>query len=349
MERDLRRLDKITKELQDLTTSLRMVPVRSVFQRMARIVRDLSRQFGKQLDFVVEGEDTEVDKSIVDMIADPLVHIMRNMAAHGIEPQAERRRSGKPPAGRIELRAYHSGGTICIEASDDGRGLDRDAILAKARERGMLAADEALTDEVIYSLIFQPGFSTAHRIDDVSGRGVGLDVVKKNVARLRGTVEVSSAPGQGTTFRLRLPLTLAMIDGLIVRVGSEQYIVPTLAVRRAVQPGPGAIRTVMEKGEMMLHQGELIPLYRLRALLEMDAEGRADELCVALLTEEGGSKAAILVDELVGKQQFVIKGLDGSIRKSVGFSGSAIMSDGTVCLILNVSQMSALREMAGAV
>lgn len=336
LERHLSQLDKITRELQEMGTSMRMVPVKAVFQKMARLVRDLARKAGKQIDFVTSGEETELDKSVVDLIGDPLVHMVRNAVDHGVEPAAERRAAGKPETGRIELRAFHKGGNIHIEMADDGRGLQREAILAKAREKGLLRAGETPADHEIYNLIFLPGFSTAKVITDVSGRGVGMDVVKKNIESLRGQVDIDSRPGQGTTFSIRLPLTLAIIDGMVVRLGKERYIVPTLSVVRAVRPKAQDVFTVLGRGEVLRLQGELIPLFRLDRLFAAEGAEADATLAVAVIVEDEGRQAAILTDELLGQQQIVIKSLGESMKGTDGLSGAAIMPDGTVGLILDV-------------
>ncbi|MBD3240984.1 MAG: chemotaxis protein CheA [Chitinivibrionales bacterium] len=338
LERDLNRLDKITKELQDLGTSLRMVPVRGTFQKMARLARDLSHRFGKEIEFVTAGDETELDRSMVDLLADPLVHMIRNIVDHAVETPRERRQAGKPPVARIELRAFHQGSSINIQVIDDGRGLDREVIVARACERGLIASGDALSEAEACSLIFRPGFSTAEAVTDVSGRGVGLDVVKKNVEALRGTVEVDSTPGAGTTFTIRLPLTLAIIDGLMLRVGTERYIIPTLNVLRAVQPGPRGIQTVVGKGEMLEHGGAHVPLFRLSRMFR--GGGGEAERPVAILAEEEGRTVALLADELLGKQQYVIKNLCGGIGDSPGVAGCAILSDGSVGLILSVAGLT---------
>lgn len=337
LERQLSRLDKITRELQETSTSLRMVPVRATFNKMARLVRDLAHRFDKQVELVTTGEDTELDKTVVDLLGDPLVHMLRNTVDHGIESPAERRKKGKAETGRIELRAYHRGGSICIEVEDDGRGLDMHAILLRARERKLIAPDVHPAAAELSALIFQPGFSTAREITDVSGRGVGLDVVKRNIESLRGKVDVRSSAGRGTCFTIRLPLTLAIIDGLIVGVGDEQYIMPTLNVVRAIRPGPGGIKTLLEQGEMVEHQGRMIPLFRLGALFGTGGHRVKDFEKVAIIAEDEGKTVALLVDDLLGKQQFVIKSLGNTMGSTPGMAGCAVMPDGTVGLILSVS------------
>ncbi|HOX06984.1 MAG TPA: chemotaxis protein CheA [Planctomycetota bacterium] len=336
LERHLGQLDKITRELQEMGTSLRMVPVKATFQKMARLVRDLAKKAGKQIDFITGGEETELDKSVVDLIGDPLVHMIRNAVDHGVEPADERRRAGKPESGRIELRAFHKGGNIHIEMTDDGRGLQRDLILAKAREKGLLKSGETPPDHEVFNLIFLPGFSTAKVVSDVSGRGVGMDVVRKNIEALRGAVDIQSQAGKGTTFTIRLPLTLAIIDGMVVRLGRERYIIPTLSVVRAVRPKAEDVFSVLGRGEMLRLQGDLIPLFRLDRLFAAGAAEQDATRAVAVLVEDEGRQAAVLVDELLGQQQIVIKNLGETMKGTQGLSGAAIMPDGTVGLILDV-------------
>lgn len=337
-------LEKITRELQEISMSLRMVPLRSTFQKMARMVRDLSKKSGKPIDFVLRGEDTELDKTVVDLIGDPLMHMLRNSADHGIEANAaERRAAGKPERGRIELRAFHRGGSIYIEIEDDGRGLQRDAILAKAQERGLVDADALLTDREVWNLIFVPGFSTASAVTDVSGRGVGMDVVKRNIHALRGHVDIQSEPGKGTVISIRLPLTLAIIDGMVLRVAEERYIVPTQSIVVAIRPENHHLSTVTERGEMVELRGELIPLFRLHRLLGA-ATMHEDSLAIALVVESDGKRVALLADELLGQQQIVIKSLGEGLRGLAGFAGGAIMADGSVGLILDVAGVVRLAQ-----
>ncbi len=343
LTRQLGQLDKITRELQEMGTSLRMVPLRATFQKMARLVRDLAKKSGKKIDFVMEGEDTELDKTVVDKIGDPLVHMIRNSCDHGLETSGEeRRQGGKPEAGRVTLRAFHKGGSIYIEIEDDGRGLDREAILAKARERGLVRDSESLTDREVWNLIFEPGFSTAKAITDVSGRGVGMDVVRRNIDALRGQVEIQSETGKGSVFSIRLPLTLAIIEGMVIQVGEERYIVPTLSVVRSIQPEPGQVSTVVGRGEVLSLQGELIPLFRLYRLFGIREAKREPSNALVMIVENEGRKVGLLIDELVGQQQIVIKSLGQAMQDLDGVAGGAIMSDGTVGLILDVGGIVSL-------
>lgn len=331
-------LDKITRDLQKMGTSLRMIPVRPVFQKMARLVRDLSHKNGKAVEFVSKGEETELDKTVVDKIGDPLVHMIRNAVDHGIEGPEERGLSSKPAHATVRLSAYQKGGSVCIEVCDDGRGLNRDAILRKARDRGLINHDgSALQDHDVWKFIFEPGFSTAKVVTEVSGRGVGMDVVRRNIEDLRGRVDIRSRPGEGTTFSIWLPLTLAIIDGMIVRLDRERFIFPTLSILRVVTLRPEDLSTVAGRGELIDYQGEMIPVFRLDRLFApgssaLDAKGER----LAVIVESGGRKAALPVDELLGQQQIVIKGLGETLKQIEGLAGGAILADGCVGIILDV-------------
>ncbi|MEO6095795.1 MAG: chemotaxis protein CheA, partial [Fibrobacteria bacterium] len=335
MAQRLTHLDKITRGLQEMGTSLRMVPIRPVFQKMARLVRDLSKKQGKAIDFITTGDQTELDKTVVEKIGDPLVHMVRNAIDHGIESDsAHRVHSGKPASATVHLSAFQKGGNICIKLQDDGRGLNRDAILAKARENGLLKPDAVPEDRDIWQLIFAPGFSTAKAVTETSGRGVGMDVVKRNVEELRGRIDIQTQPGAGTTFSIWLPLTLAIIDGMIVRLGKERFIFPTLSILRIVPLSKEEIHTVLGKGEMLKIQDEMIPLLRLQQIYPgFSSEGWAR---LAVIVESDGKKVGIPVDELLGQQQIVIKGLGEAFKNIIGLTGGAILSDGNVGMILDV-------------
>lgn len=339
LAQQMAQLDKITRELQQMGTSLRMVPMRPVFQKMARLVRDVSRKAGKDVEFVSSGEETELDKTVVDRIGDPLVHMVRNSVDHGIEPDAASRiEAGKPVQAKVCLRAFQKGGSVCIQVQDDGRGLNRDAILRKARDRGLLRDDGAsLSDQEVWNFIFEAGFSTAAQVTEISGRGVGMDVVRRTIEDLRGRIDIESQAGQGTTFSIWLPLTLAIIDGMVVRHRGERYVFPTLSILRIVPFLPGEVHTVEDKGEMLLQQGELIPILRLDMLAPGGAAASSAETRrLVVIVETAGRKAGLPVDELLGQQQVVIKRLGESLNQVQGLSGGAILSDGAVGLILDV-------------
>ncbi|MCD6120024.1 Hpt domain-containing protein [bacterium] len=337
LERHMGQLNKITRQLQEMGTSLRMVPIRPTFQKMARLVRDLSKKAGKVVNFNTVGEDTELDKSVIDRIGDPLVHMVRNAIDHGIEhDHNERITAGKPSAGNVELRAFHKGGSIFIEIEDDGRGLDKDAIVAKAVERRLVNDGDQLSDNEIFNLIFEPGFSTAKKITDVSGRGVGMDVVRKNIDAIRGQVVVSSEPGKGSVFSIRLPLTLAIIDGMVVRVGRERYIMPTLSILQSVRPDKHDISGVLERGSVMNFQGELIPIVHLAGLYRIPNAESDIVKATTIVVENDNKRIGIVVDDILGQQQIVIKSLGEYMSGIPGIAGGAIMPDGRVGLILDI-------------
>lgn len=335
---------KIVRELQELSMSMRMVPVQGVFQKMSRLARDLSRKGDKRVDFVTIGEETELDRTVVDKIADPLVHMVRNSLDHGIEPSDVRVQAGKDPTGHVELRAFHQAGNIVIEIEDDGKGLDKDRILKKAVDQGVVEPGQELPDEEVFKLIFHPGLSTAEKITSVSGRGVGMDVVKKNIESLRGKIEISSTPGKGTTFTIRLPLTLAVIDGQVVSIGAQRYIIPINAIIRSLRPTAQQISSVQGRGEMVLERGELIPLVRLYRLLGAVPTEEDPTKALVVVVEEDGKKCCLLVDDLLAQQQVVIKNLGDALGRVQGVSGGAIMGDGKVCLILDIPGLVALAQ-----
>jgi len=336
--KNLSQLDKITRELQSMGTSLRMVTVRAVFQKMARLVRDLSKKSGKEIEFVMVGAETEVDKSVVDKIGDPLIHMIRNAVDHGIENDAQTREdAGKPRKGRVELRAFQQGGNIYIEVEDDGQGLNRDAILAKALKKGLIKEDQNLTDSEIWNLVLEPGFSTAKKVTEISGRGVGMDVVKRNIESLRGLIDIQSTEGKGSLFSIRLPLTLAIIDGMIVQVGKSRYIVPTLSVKESLQPDRKALSTALNQGEMLDFHDHLIPIIRLDQQFKIKGAKQDPSEALIVVIEADGKEAGLLVDELLGQQQVVIKSLGETMHDIQGLSGCTIMPDGKVGLILDAS------------
>ncbi|HEX2958850.1 MAG TPA: chemotaxis protein CheW [Chitinispirillaceae bacterium] len=329
----------IMRQIQGLSMSLRMVSVKATFQKMARLVRDLSKKSGKVIEFITEGEDTEIDKSVVENIGDPLIHMIRNSVDHGIEKVAEREASGKNKIAMIRLSAYHKAGNVFIEIQDDGKGLDKDAIYEKAVSKGLCRPNEKLTDNEIFQFIFLPGFSTAKVVTDVSGRGVGMDVVKRNIESLRGSVEMSSERGKGTTFTLRLPLTLAIIDGMVVKVGSETCIIPTLSIIETISTSSEQIVSVLGKGEMIKVRGSLIPLLHLSSIFNHHSKINGKAKVTLIIEDMLGRKAGLLVDEIIGQQQVVIKNLGNGLGEVPGISGGAIMSDGTVSLIIDISNI----------
>jgi two-component system chemotaxis sensor kinase CheA len=333
---DIAQLSRSTADVQRTTMSMRMVSIGQLFQRTARLVRDLSRKAGKQIALETSGEDTEVDKTIAEALSDPLLHMVRNSVDHGIESPQERIAAGKDPLARIRLKAYHQAGQIVIEIGDDGRGLNREKILAKATQKGIVAADARPSDPEIFALIFEPGFSTAEKVTDVSGRGVGMDVVRRNVQKLRGRIDTHSVAGQGATFLIKLPLTLAIIEGLVVVVGSSRYIVPIFAVKEMFRPTPELLSTVQGRHEMALVRGNLLPIIRLHRRFQIPSS--TVDPCQGLLVvaECDGQRFCLLVDDLVGKQEVVIKSLGETFKDVSGLAGCAILGDGRVGLILDM-------------
>ncbi len=345
--KDFAQLSRITTELQKTAMSMRMVPISQTFQKMTRLVRDLSKKTGKKVDLVMIGEETEIDRNMVDSIYDPLVHMMRNSVDHGIQPPEERQKAGKPPIGTVKLAAYQKGGNIVIEIEDDGEGVATHKIKQKAIERGLLQEGEHLSDFEINNLIFLPGFSTADKITDVSGRGVGMDVVKKGVEKLRGTVELQSVPGEGSLFVMRLPLTLAIIDGIIVKVGSERYIIPTVAIQESLRPARENYNTVYGRGEALLIRDSLVPIIRLHDVFNVEAMYTDPCEGIVVMVENEGRQRALLVDELLGKQEVVIKSLGGYLKDINGLAGGTILSDGRVGLILDLAGLFMVSENCG--
>lgn len=332
-------LAKISRDLQDVAMRMRTVPVRGVFQKMERLVRDLATKTGKQVRLDISGEATEMDRSMVERIEEPLVHMIRNAVDHAVEPPEERTRAGKPELGTLRLSARHEGGGIIVELSDDGRGLQREAIVDKARRRGLIADADSLTDAEVQALIFLPGFSTAAQVSELSGRGVGMDVVKKGIEAMRGRVTVSSTPGAGTTFKLMLPLTLAIIDGMLVSSGGERYILPSLSIVESLQPDSAMLHAPCNGAELLEVRGESLPLVRLAELLNIDGAHSEAEQARIIVVESAGRKMALLVDEIIAQQQVVIKPLSSGVGDTALLAGAAIMSDGRVGLILNVDRL----------
>ena len=346
---NISQMDKITRELQQLAMSLRMIPVKATFQKMARVVRDLAKKSGKKIEFVSSGEDAMLDKSVVDRIGDPLIHLVRNSVDHGIESSSAMRvEANKNEVGTIELNAYHKGGNIHIEIKDDGNGLDKESILEKAKERGLIREGQVLSDREIFNFIFLPGFTTAKKVTNVSGRGVGMDVVNRAIDELRGHVDITSETGIGTTFSLRLPLTLAIIDGMLVLIGTERYIIPTLSIVEAVRPERESITSLANRGEMISIRDKIIPLFRLATLFGIEDARQDPAEGIVIVLEDSGKMAGILVDELLGQQSIVIKSMGASMKGLPGVSGGSILSDGRVGIIIDVAGIVKL-AMSGTV
>ena len=331
-------LDRNTRDLQESVMSIRMIPMSMVFSRFPRMLRDLAAKLGKKVDFVTQGEATELDKGLVEKITDPLTHLVRNSCDHGIEMPADRLAKGKPETGTITLAASHQGGSIVIEVRDDGRGLSREKLLRKARERGIDAPD-SMTDGEVWNLIFAPGFSTADVVTDVSGRGVGMDVVKKNITALGGTVDIESAEGYGMRVSVRLPLTLAIMDGMSVGIGDEVYILPLSSVIESFQVHEHTIKTIGGSGRVVEVRGDYMPVIDLERLFHVPRGDEEKTTSIMVVVEAEGGRVAMLVDELLGQQQVVVKNLEANYRKVDDVSGATIMGDGRVALILDVGSL----------
>ncbi len=339
---------KIMRELQDLSMSMRMVPLKSTFQKLTRLVRDVALKAGKVVELGTDGEETELDRNMVDAIADPLVHMVRNAVDHGVEGPADRERAGKPRAGRVKLAAFQQGGSVIVELRDDGRGLNRDRILAKAIEKGLVSANHSLTDSEINALIFAPGFSTAETVTDISGRGVGMDVVRRNIESIRGRIDIQSVLGQGTTFQIRLPLTLAVTDGMLVRVADERYIVPLTSISLSFRPEPDMLSTIPPNGEVVMLRGEVLPVVRLHQMFGIPNAVTNPSEAILMIVGDGAQRVALLVDQLLGQQQVVAKALGDGVGEIPGISGGAILSDGRVGLIIDVARMTSLARAGDA-
>ena len=331
-------LDRNTRDLQESVMSIRMIPMSVVFSRFPRMLRDLAGKLGKKVDFVTQGEATELDKGLVEKITDPLTHLVRNSCDHGVEMPEDRIRSGKSEIGTITLSASHQGGSIVIEVRDDGRGMSREKILSKARERGIDVSD-LMTDAEVWQLIFAPGFSTADVVTDVSGRGVGMDVVKRNIAALNGTVEIDSSEGHGMKVSVRLPLTLAIMDGMSVGVGNETYILPLSSVVESFQVKSDAISTVGQGAQLVKVRDEYMPVIELEKVFQVPRFDFDKSCDIMVVVEADGSRVALLVDELLGQQQVVVKNLESNYRKVPNISGATILGDGKVALILDTGAL----------
>ena len=332
----LGQLERHMRSLQESVMRVRMLPISFVFNRFPRLVRDLGQRLGKQIELRMSGDTTELDKTVLEKIGDPLVHLVRNSIDHGIEMPEARVAAGKSASGTIELNAYHKGGSVVVEVSDDGGGLKRERILAKARERGLVTADEELSEDRIFNLIFAPGFSTADVVSDVSGRGVGMDVVKRNINELGGHVQIFSTPGKGSMVRIRLPLTLAILDGQLARVGSEVYVVPIVSIVETIQVRSGQVNTIASQGEVLRLRDDYLPIVRLYELfgVQPDHTGLLDGLL--MIVEADGQRIGLFVDELMSQQQVVIKSLETNFRPVTGLAGATMLGDGRVALILDV-------------
>jgi two-component system chemotaxis sensor kinase CheA len=346
LDRAIHLLRRVSADLQDVAMSVRMVPLSSTFRRMLRLVHDLSMKSGKKAVIELLGEDTEVDKNVIEHIGDPLVHIIRNSMDHGIESVEDRRLAKKDDIGKVLLEARHVGGEVWIVIHDDGRGLNRQKIVEKAMERGLVRGNpEDLTDEEVFGYIFRPGFSTADQVTDISGRGVGMDVVKKNLEKLNGKVRVSSVSGKGTDVTLQIPLTLAIIEGLLVRVGNNQYTIPLLSIRESIPRPPKEWITVTPDGnESILVRGELIPILRLHELFnKREAETNLSN-GILVIVQHDADCVAVLVDELLGQQETVVKGLSSYLSRAKGVSGCTVLGNGEVSLILDVGGLIKIKE-----
>ncbi|MEM9379674.1 MAG: chemotaxis protein CheA [Planctomycetota bacterium] len=335
--RSISHLSKVTTELQHMAMAMRMVPLKQTFQRSARLVRDVAAKCGKSIRFESAGEDTELDRNVVERLGDPLIHMLRNAVDHGVEAPDQRVAAGKPRTGTIRLEAYHESGRVVLVLSDDGGGMNRDRILAKAVAAGLLNEGQAaaMPDSEVWHLIFHPGLSTAQTVSSVSGRGVGMDVVRKNIEALRGSIDIESEPGAGTRMVIRLPLTLAIIDAMVVHVCSRAYILPTLTIQSFLRPDPADVQTVQGRGEILSIRDRVLPIYRLAELLGCDGVASDPTEGLLALTSGDGHEYALLVDDLRGQQQVVIKSLGSKSRSTPGISGAAILGDGTVGLILD--------------
>ncbi len=342
LQERITQLERNTREIQERVMSIRMMPIGSAFHRFPRLVRDLAGKSDKQIQLLMSGEETELDKTLIEAIGDPLTHLVRNSADHGLELPEDRLAQGKSARGTIRLHAYHDGGNICVAVEDDGRGLNREKIIKKAVEKGIIADGSNMSDEAVYQMIFRPGFSTAEAITDVSGRGVGMDVVKRNIEGLGGSVDIQSTMGKGSRLTLKLPLTLAIIDGMTVRVGQDNYIIPLIAVTESIRPKPYELQRIVGKGEVVSLRGEWVPVVKLYEAFGLTPDFTDPSQALLVIVETDGRRLAVLVDELTGQQQVVIKSLEQNYRKVEAISGATILGDGQVALILDVPGLAKL-------
>ncbi len=335
-------VERLISDLRDNAMSLRMLQIGATFNKFRRLVRDLSSELGKEITLTTQGAETELDKTVIDRLGDPLVHLIRNCIDHGIEMPEVRKKAGKPQAGTVLLAAAHEGANVTIRISDDGAGMDRDAIRAKAVSKGLIVPEGALTDQEIYALIFQPGFSTAVEVTKVSGRGVGMDVVKKGIDSLRGRIEVTSKEGEGSTFTMHVPLTMAITDAMLVRVSNQRYLLPIVSIEQSFRPEPNAVSTVTGRGEMVVFRGDLLPVFRLHKLFKVSGAATNPHEALLIIIEGEGKRCALMVDELLGQQQVVIKSLGKSMGQIRGVAGGAILGDGQIGLILDAAGLVGL-------
>jgi two-component system chemotaxis sensor kinase CheA len=340
VERAIYQLRRVSRDLQDIAMSVRMVPLAATFKKMIRVVHDLSNKSGKKVQLELRGEDTEVDKTVIEQVADPLVHIVRNAIDHGIETPEARAEAGKPEQGTLVIEGLHEGGEVWIVIRDDGRGIDRDKVLQKAIDRGLVEGDGSeLSDGQVYKLIFEPGFSTAEKVTDVSGRGVGMDVVKKNIEKLRGKVDVRCVPGEGSTFVMRIPLTLAIVEGMLVRVGQARYTIPILTIRETFNVTPEQVTITADGREVVRIREELLPVVRLHETFGCTPDHTELSDGILIIVESEGQTFCLFVDEIVGQQETVIKGLSDYLGHAHGISGCTILGDGEVSLILDMATL----------
>lgn len=346
-EKAVLQLDKITRDIQEVAMSMRMIPLSGTFRKMMRLVRDLAHKAEKKVSLEIIGEETEVDKTIIEQISDPLVHLIRNAVDHGLESAEERLAAGKPETGRVTLEAKHSAGEVWIVIEDDGRGLDREKIIKKGIERGLITSeDREMKDEEVWKMIFEPGFSTAEQISSISGRGVGMDVVKRNIEKLRGKVDVRSRPGTGTMFAVRIPLTLAIIEGMVVKVGQNRYTIPINSIKESLQPREGQITRTPDGLEIVSIRGELLPVIRLHDLYQVKTDCLELGEGILIVVENDEKKCCLFVDEVIGQQQIVIKGLSSYLGHVQSISGCAILGDGDISMILDIDDLIMCAEQA---
>lgn len=342
MRETLASMSKIIKETQSISMSLRMLPIKQTFQKMARIVRDTSQAIGKDVELHLSGEETEIDKTVLEQIGDPLVHIIRNAIDHGLEDAEGRQSAGKSLTGHVFLSAFHRAGHIVIEVRDDGKGLDADKLIAKAKAKGLLEAEAVLSPEQAYQLIFLPGFSTKEQVTDLSGRGVGMDVVRTNITSLQGSIEIETALGKGTGFRIFLPLTLAIVDSVVIRLGEERYVVPLAQISEFFRPQESEINLVYGRSELLTLRDETLPVFRLSTLLQREPKTRnpAWQLTALIIRDNSHRAFAVLVDQIIAQQQIVIKPLGSEVKGKAGLIGSAILGDGKPALILDLFELT---------